>query len=129
MTNVIPTLNDDDEQLTGIANWIRLLGELTPARDPLYPQYNLSDKPATPFATLDPALQIGKKAGLRFIYVGTVPGHDGENTVCYNCGNLNISRRGYATRVVGLDGQACKFCGADLNMRVTTKSCAQPECK
>ncbi|HLC22987.1 MAG TPA: AmmeMemoRadiSam system radical SAM enzyme [Dehalococcoidia bacterium] len=131
VTNVIPTLNDDDGQLTGIANWIRgSLGELTPWHvTRFYPQYKLSDKPATPVATLERALQIGKKAGLRFIYVGNVPGHDGENTVCYNCGNLNISRRGYATKVVGLDGHSCKFCGVDLNMRVTTKSCAQPESK
>lgn len=123
VTNVIPTINDDQEQLQGIANWIKNeLGDLTPWHvTRFYPQHNLRDKPPTPVATLERALDIGKKAGLRFVYVGNVPGHDGENTICYNCGRLIISRQGYVTRVVGLSGSTCKFCGVDLNMRVSVK--------
>ncbi|MBI2957212.1 MAG: AmmeMemoRadiSam system radical SAM enzyme [Chloroflexi bacterium] len=123
VTNVIPGVNDDDEQLRGIAGWVsRSLGELTPWHvTRFYPQHNMMDKPPTPVATLERALNIGKEAGLRFVYVGNVPGHDGENTVCYNCGRLVISRQGYVSNLVGLRGSACKFCGVDLNMRVTTK--------
>lgn len=131
ITNVIPTMNDDDAQLKGIADWIAgELGELTPWHvTRFHPQHNLLDKPSTPVTTLERALEIGKKAGLRFVYVGNVPGHDGENTTCYNCGRLIISRQGYSTRVTGLNGSKCKFCGADLNMRLATKEAPGAECK
>ncbi|MBI4296266.1 MAG: AmmeMemoRadiSam system radical SAM enzyme [Chloroflexi bacterium] len=120
ITNVIPTMNDDDTQLEGIANWIaRDLGELTPWHvTRFYPQYNLINLPATPVATLEHAYEIGKKAGLKFVYLGNVPGHDSENTVCYNCGKTVVQRHGYSTRVVGLKGSQCQHCDAELNFRV-----------
>jgi pyruvate formate lyase activating enzyme len=118
ITNVIPTMNDDEAQLEGIAGWIcRELGELTPWHvTRFYPHYQLADLPPTPIITLEKAYDIGKKAGLRFVYLGNVPGHDGENTVCYSCGKLVIKRAGYNTQVIGVDGSKCKFCGAELNM-------------
>lgn len=120
ITNVIPTMNDDDEQLRGIALWIHdKLGELTPWHiTRFYPQYQATDLPATPISTLEHALDIGKQAGLKFVYLGNVPGHDGENTKCYNCGKLVVKRDGYSTQILGLQGSHCKFCGVDLNFRV-----------
>jgi len=120
ITNIIPTMNDDDEQLEGIATWVRdNLGELTPWHvTRFYPMYNLTDLPPTPVSTLVKAYEIGKKAGLKFVYLGNVPGHDYENTVCYSCGKLSVRRVGYNTEVVGLDGSRCKFCGAELNFRL-----------
>ena len=119
VTNVIPTMNDDDEQLEGIANWIRdELGELTPWHvTRFYPHHHMTDLPPTPISTLEHACEIGKKAGLRFVYAGNVPGHSSESTVCYNCGNTNVLRFGYQTQVVGLEDSRCKFCGAELNFR------------
>ena len=116
ITNIIPTMNDDDEQLNGIADWIHdKLGELTPWHvTRFYPQYQATDLPATPIATLERALEIGQKGRVEFIYIGNVPGHDGENTICYNCGRLIVQRQGYGTRVLGLNGSKCKFCGAEL---------------
>ena len=123
VTNVIPTMNDDDEQLEGIAGWIRdELGELTPWHvTRFYPQYNLMSLPATPIATLEKAYSIGEKAGLRFVYLGNVPGHSGENTVCYSCGKVVIRRLGYNAEVVGVDGSKCEYCGAELNVKTTTR--------
>ena len=120
ITNIIPTMNDDAEQLEGIATWIRdNLGELTPWHvTRFYPMYNLTHLPPTPVSTLEKAYQIGKRVGLKFIYLGNVPGHEHENTVCYSCGKLNVRRVGYNTEVVGLDGSRCKFCGAELNFRL-----------
>jgi pyruvate formate lyase activating enzyme len=63
-------------------------------------------------------VELGQKAGLKFIYAGNVPGHSSENTVCYNCHNLIVRRQGYQTEVLGLAGSHCKFCGVDLNFRV-----------
>ena len=109
VTNIIPTMNDDDKQLNGIASWMRdELGEFTPWHvTRFYPQYNLTHLPATPIASLEKAFDIGHKAGLRFVYLGNVPGHNAENTVCYSCGNVVIQRLGYNVDVVGVDGSKC----------------------
>ena len=119
VTNIIPTMNDDDEQLQGIAGWIRSeLGQLTPWHvTRFYPHHHISDLPPTPVATLERAIAIGREAGLRFIYAGNIPGHSSENTTCYSCGRLVVKRRGYQTQVLGLDGSRCRFCGAELNFR------------
>ncbi|MDP6632989.1 MAG: AmmeMemoRadiSam system radical SAM enzyme [Dehalococcoidales bacterium] len=123
VTNIIPTMNDDDRQLEGIANWIRdELGELTPWHvTRFYPQHNLMHLAPTPLATLERACEIGEKAGLKFIYTGNVPGHRNENTTCYSCGKTNVERVGYQTSVAGLEGSKCRFCRAELNFRVSNQ--------
>jgi len=120
VTNIIPTMNDDDAQLESIARWIHdELGELTPWHvTRFYPQHQLMNLPPTPQEAIDRACEIGKKAGLKFIYAGNVPGHDSESTRCYNCGKLIVKRYGYETEVTGLDGSKCRFCGAELNFRL-----------
>ena len=119
VTNIIPTMNDDDQQLEGIANWIRdELGESTPWHvTRFYPNYQMMHLPPTPVSTLEHAYDIGKKAGLRFVYAGNVPGHKAENTVCYSCGKLIVQRVGYQTKLEGLEDSRCRFCGAELNFR------------
>ena len=119
ITNIIPTMNDDDQQLEGIAKWIRNeLGELTPWHvTRFYPHHHLSHLPPTPISTLERAYEIGHQAGLRFVYAGNVPGHQSENTICYSCGKLVVRRFGYDAEVIGLEDSKCKFRGAELNFR------------
>ena len=119
VTNIVPTMNDDEAQLTGIADWIATeLGEQTPWHvTRFHPNYHAENLPVTPLSTLEHAYDIGHKAGLKFIYLGNVPGHISENTVCCNCGKPVVERQGYQTRVCGLNGSLCKFCGADLNFK------------
>jgi pyruvate formate lyase activating enzyme len=120
VTNIIPTMNDDDEQLTGIASWVKKeLGELTPWHvTRFHPLHRLKNLPPTPLETIERAYEIGQKAGLKFVYAGNVPGHSSESTACYSCGKLIVARYGYQTDIKGLDGSRCRFCGADLNFRV-----------
>ncbi len=119
VTNIIPTMNDDAAQLEGIARWIRdELGELTPWHvTRFYPHHRLTNLPPTPPETIDRACEIGKKAGLKFIYAGNVPGHESESTRCYSCGKVIVKRWGYETEVTGLDGSKCRYCGAELYFR------------
>ncbi|MAF85483.1 MAG: AmmeMemoRadiSam system radical SAM enzyme [Dehalococcoidales bacterium] len=121
VTNIIPTMNDDDQQLEVIANWIKDdLGELTPWHvTRFFPLYHMMDLPPTPVSTLEHAYDIGKKAGLKFVYAGNVPGHNSESTICYSCGKPIVSRSGYQAEVVGLEGSRCRFCGAELNFRTS----------
>ena len=120
VTNIIPTMNDD-AQLQGIADWIKNeLGELTPWHvTRFHPQYRINNLPPTPLETIERAREIGKAAGLKFVYAGNVPGHSSESTVCYNCGRIIIDRYGYQTNIEGLDGSRCKYCNAELNFVVS----------
>lgn len=124
VTNIIPTMNDDEGQLADIAVWIReKLGELTPWHvTRFFPYHNMTHLPPTPLATLEKAYEIGVKAGLRFVYLGNVPGNAHEDTVCYKCSKTIVERSGYLTRPLGVKDGKCLFCGADLNIRSSLKS-------
>lgn len=118
VTNIIPSLNDNDEQLRNIAEWIKdKLGADTPWHVTRFvPYLDFSYLPATPIETLERARKIGLSAGLHFVYVGNVPGHSGENTYCYNCKNLVITRSCYSLKSYDVTGGKCTFCGASLNI-------------
>ena len=123
VTNVIPTMNDDEAQLEGIAHWIRdNLGPLTPWHvTRFYPQHQMQHLPPTPVAALELAYNIGKRAGMHFVYVGNLHVHDAESTVCYSCGKMVVHRIGYHTELLGLDDSKCHFCGAELNIKTKSR--------
>jgi pyruvate formate lyase activating enzyme len=94
VTNIIPGVNDDDVELKGIASWIKSnLDSDTPWHvTRFHPYLKLSHLYPTPVSTLEQAREIGMNAGLHYVYLGNVPGHDGENTYCHHCGSLLIKR-------------------------------------
>lgn len=95
-TLIIPGYTDDEEQLRGIAEFIKGIGVDIPWHvTAFYPAYKLLDIPPTPVESLRKAREIGKKAGLRYVYEGNVPGEGGENTYCYSCGKPVIKRYGF----------------------------------
>ena len=94
ITNLmIPTLNDDPEEVKKLCDWIaENLGDRVPLHfTAFHPDFKLMDKPQTPKETLDMARSIALKRGLKFVYVGNVFG-DGQNTNCPACGKLLIRR-------------------------------------
>ena len=110
---VVPTLNDNLEQLRSLARWI--VSEISPDI-PLhfsrfFPQYKLDNLPPTPTETLDKAYQIAQEEGLRFVYVGNVPGHQGNNTYCPKCKRPIIVREGFTVLEYHLRGNICEYCG------------------
>ncbi len=116
VTNVIPTINDSEAELKGIANWIAAaLGPDTPWHVTRFvPHGRLSHLPRTPVPTLERARETGLEAGLRFVYIGNVFGHPAENTCCPDCGRLLIERSALGPPKVDLDGSACPACGCVL---------------
>ena len=62
--------------------------------------------------TLMRAAEIGKRAGLRYVYAGNLPGMvgDWENTRCPGCGSLLVERRGYRILANRLKSGACPDC-------------------
>jgi pyruvate formate lyase activating enzyme len=123
VTNVVPTFNDDEATLSGIAAWIaERLGPETPWHVTRFmPHLEFAHLPPTPIATLEGAAKLGHDAGLDFVYVGNVPGHEGENTVCPSCRRLLVRRTGYAVEDVALRGTFCAMCGRDVNVRTSIK--------
>ena len=115
-TLVIPTLNDSDEELGQIAGFIAdELGAETPWHvSRFHPTYRLLEKPPTPAATLRRARDIGRERGLRYVYVGNLPGDEGETTYCPQCGETVIGRSGYRIVSRHLRGGACATCGTTI---------------
>ncbi len=111
-TLVIPGLNDDPSELSALAAFlVGALGPETPWHlSRFHPTYQLTDRPNTPAQTLHQARQIGLDAGLKYVYIGNLPGSGAENTVCPNCGNSVINRFHYNARTSLIDGNHCAYC-------------------
>jgi len=127
VTNVIPTWNDDEDNLRKIARWVREnLGELTPWHvTRFFPCAELTNVPPTPLETLERARRIGLEEGLKFVYVGNVAASENGNTYCPVCGVVAVSRFGYAARVEAVTEQGtCADCGADLGIVMGTDNSA-----
>jgi len=120
-TLLIPGLNDDPDQLSGMAEFIANdLGVETPWHiSRFHPTYQMTDRPVTPLAALEKAYKAGKQAGLQYVYIGNMPGHDSENTHCHSCQALLVQRHGYQidNRLAqDSDGQGkCPKCGTQIH--------------
>jgi pyruvate formate lyase activating enzyme len=115
-TLIVPGLNDDPAELAALAGFLASdLGPDTPWHiSRFHPTYRLTDRPPTPVATLHRAHAIGRAAGLRYVYVGNVPGDEGESTRCPGCGALLIERRGFRVGEVRLRDGRCAGCGTAI---------------
>jgi pyruvate formate lyase activating enzyme len=113
---VIPTKNDEMPVVKEMCLWIkRELGADTPIHfSRFYPLYKLKTLPPTPVSTLDRARAVAYSAGLEYVYVGNVPGHEGENTFCPKCKKMVIQRTGYMVGEVNLKAGKCKYCGKPI---------------
>ena len=79
--------------------------------------YKMTDPENTSPQTLMRAAEIGKKAGLRYVYAGNLPGQVGdlENTRCPNCDELLIERYGYLITDYRLTPNgSCPACGTSI---------------
>jgi pyruvate formate lyase activating enzyme len=111
-TLVIPGWNDSDEELRDIAQFIHGVAPDIPWHvTRFHPTFKMLDRQATPVATLRRARDIGRQAGLTFVYEGNVPGEGGENTFCPACGLIIIERFGFTIRSSDMRDGACQHCG------------------
>ncbi|MCX5786292.1 MAG: AmmeMemoRadiSam system radical SAM enzyme [Elusimicrobia bacterium] len=115
---VVPGLNDDDKSLDEMIVWIKTnLGSDTPLFFSRFmPNYRLENLAATPVETLTRARAAALKAGLKYVYVGNVPGHEGENTYCPKCGRVLVRRYGYAVleNLLSSNGGRCPYDGTKI---------------
>lgn len=118
-TLVIPTLSDSEEMFKNIAKFIKEeLGPETPWHISQFSgaiSWKLQHLPDTSVETLQRAWQIGKEAGLKYVYTGNVPGLPSEDTFCPKCNTLCIDRTNYVIHCHDKAGK-CPKCGQDLNI-------------
>ncbi|MCF7958209.1 MAG: AmmeMemoRadiSam system radical SAM enzyme [Phycisphaerae bacterium] len=115
-TLVIPGLNDSNQELKQLAGFIAdELGPDVPWHvSRFHPTFERTDAQPTPTETLVNAYQIGKDAGLHYVYVGNIPGCNYESTYCPDCGNRLIERVGYQLGQYNIINAACPGCGAKV---------------
>ena len=113
---VVPTLNDDLDELRELARWVRdNVGPDVPLHFTRFqPMYKLTNLPPTPVETLEQAYGIAKEEGLHYVYVGNVPGHPGNNTLCPQCEQLLIARTGFSVTEYHLQDGKCPACGTAI---------------
>ncbi len=109
-TLVVPGQNDSPEELKGIAGFLAGVDKSIPWHiSRFHPDYNFMDHPSTSIETLDRAWEIGKAAGLKFIYLGNISG-EGNDTFCPACGKPLIKREVFEVLQCNIQNSKCVFC-------------------
>jgi pyruvate formate lyase activating enzyme len=117
ITNLlIPDWTDNFDQITKMCDWLAKEG----FQDyPLHfsrfqPQHKLTRLPATPLQSLTKAKDIAMKAGLKYVYIGNVPGIGGEDTYCANCKVLLVKRNGFEVEQNLVNSGRCPKCQSTI---------------
>ena len=110
---LIPGLNDEATKIKEMCVWIKEnLGDQVPVHFSRFmPAYKLLNLPPTPVEKLEEAYKIAKDLGLKYVYIGNLPGHAAESTYCPNCGNNIVRRIGYEILGNNIKDGKCSFCG------------------
>jgi len=117
---IIPGLNDNFKEIEKMTEWVlQALGPETPVHfSQFYPMYKMTHLKATPVSTLLKATEIAKTTGLRYVYVGNVPGHEGENTYCPACHEKLVGRWGFNITFWNLTPEMkCPRCGEAIPIK------------
>lgn len=98
-TLIIPTLSDDLNMLGKVAKFVKEeLGDFVPWHISAFSgaiSWKLQHIPDTPLETIKKAYEVGKKAGLKYVYAGNVWDKKLESTYCPQCGEMVVERDGY----------------------------------
>ena len=114
---IVPEVGDDLEAARKLSKFVYdELGPDTPIHFlRFHPDYKMNDLPWTPVETLEKHCAVAKAEGLRYVYMGNVPGHPLEHTYCPGCGAVAIRRYGFDITGWNLTkDNRCKACDYQL---------------
>ena len=117
LTNlIVPSLNDNPDEIKKMCEWIyKNLGPDVPIHfSRFFPIYKLSTLPPTPVSTLESARDIAIESGLKFAYIGNLPGNPAESTYCPKCKKELIKRAGYTILKNVLNKNKCPYCNESI---------------
>jgi len=109
---VIPGYSDSITEIKNFCNWVlESLDEFTPVHFlRFFPAFKMRNLPPTPLKTLEKCWNLARDLGLKYVYIGNVPGHEGNNTYCHNCGYLLIKREGFFISQNKISNGKCPNC-------------------
>lgn len=116
---IVPRVGDNLDEARKLCKWILdNLGENIPIHFlRFHPDYKMLNLPSTPIATLEAHYKVAKDSGLKYVYLGNVPGHPYESTYCPSCGKKVVGRYGFDINEWNLvEGNRCKFCGYKIEI-------------
>ena len=113
---VIPGWTDDIDMIKKMCEWLlkNNLGECPLHFSRFSPLYKLEQLPSTPVSTLEKAHEAALAAGIKYAYIGNVPGNPVESTYCPKCHKMIIERRGLITLSNNIKNNKCTFCGETI---------------
>jgi len=113
---IIPGHNENLHQIRAMCRWIRdHLGDETPVHfNRFVPAYKLTHLPPTPAETLDSAASVADEEGLKYVYIGNMPGHERNSTFCPSCGKRLIHRTHFQVLSMEIQEGSCPQCGEEI---------------
>lgn len=115
ITLVIPGENDNKATVELLGSFLKTLSKEIPWHfTRFYPAHKMLNTLPTPVKTLEKMHDWARDLGMRYVYIGNVPGHRYESTRCPECDELLIERVGMRTTRINLEGKRCPSCGANI---------------
>ncbi len=113
---IIPGWTDDFDMIKEMCDWLYKNGF---DDNPLHfsrfqPLYKLTQLPPTPLSTLTKAREIALDAGIKYVYIGNIPGTEAENTFCPDCNKILMKRRGYRILSNHIINGKCEYCSEPI---------------
>jgi len=114
---VVPEWTDDLSMIERMCDWLYKNGfDETPLHfSRFHPMYKLTHLSATPVNVLNKAKDIATKSGLKYVYVGNVPGSEAQNTICPKCKTIVVERKGYQILQNNIVNGHCKNCKTKID--------------
>ena len=118
VTLLIPGFNDGDDELRNLTSFLSDVSPDIPWHVTAFHQdYRMMDHGNTTAEQLIRACEIGREAGLRYVYAGNLPGRVGrwENTYCPSCDALLVERYGYLIKQMNVTREGkCPACSTGI---------------
>jgi pyruvate formate lyase activating enzyme len=113
---VVPTWTDKPDMIKEMCGWLTENGfEDNPLHfNRFFPLYKLVNLPYTPLGFLEKARNIALAAGMKYVYIGNVPGTSAINTYCPACKKTVIERKGFTVLQNNLKDGNCRFCSTAI---------------
>jgi len=113
---VVPGWTDNLDMIKRMCNWLvdNGLANFPLHFDRFHPDYKLTQLSATPIGVLTQARDIALAAGMKYVYIGNVPGLEAQNTICSKCNQVVVERRGFTVVKNDLAKGCCPKCGEKI---------------
>jgi len=113
---IIPSWTDDMKTIRNMCKWL-VANNLD--ENPLHfsrfsPLHKLTQLPSTPLLTLQKARETALDEGIKYVYIGNVPGANCEDTICPKCSKNVVERKGFRVIQNNIVNGKCKFCGQKI---------------